>query len=115
VPAIELYREALASACPNPSPENVVLEMCCDRLYREAYGVRELAPAFSPARASFHLESAGKPARSKRFATKAGGSGSLARHFSRKDEGKPALLARGMAIGGSKSGSKLPQSIRFAK
>jgi hypothetical protein len=37
--------------------------------FREAFGLRELAPAFLRVRTLFPLESAGKPAQSKRFAT----------------------------------------------
>jgi heparan-alpha-glucosaminide N-acetyltransferase len=44
--------------------------------------------------ASFHLESAGKPERSKRFATKAGGCGCLAWHFPCKDEGNGGALPK---------------------
>jgi hypothetical protein len=83
-----------APACPNPSPKNSVLNMCCDKLYREAFRSAGASSRFFDGRASCHLESAGKPARSKRFATKAGTCGCLARFFSRKDEGLPALSRR---------------------
>jgi hypothetical protein len=50
-------------------------------LHREAFGSAGACSRFFIGRASFNLESAGKPARSKRFAMKAGRCRFLAGHL----------------------------------